>query len=217
MTTLTRSTCRRLAATTGWMSALILAVQCVAVHAEKQKIPSVLILDPAEKNGALSVSGESRLVVHKGTVIVNSTHSHALSNQRATIEVLDGSIGTLVKIGFYYKADKEFTLIGEKTADFGEEVGPDVTRVVELRWKGKPTRTVDIFDNIQVRIDPDDRINESAEDNNMGFAGAWFGAKEEDEGGLGGPSPSGFEVVVLVAALLPALMLVRELKKRRES
>ena len=135
---------------------------------------------------------------------------------KATIH-LNGSIGTLVKIGFYYKADKEFTLIGEKTADFGEEVGPDVTRVVELRWKGKPTRTVDIFDNIQVRIDPDDRINESAEDNNMGFAGAWFGAKEEDEGGLGGPSPSGFEVVVLVAALLPALMLVRELKKRRES
>ena len=134
---------------------------------------------------------------------------------RATIH-LNGSIGTVVKIGFYYKADKEFTLIGEKTVDFGDEAGPDVTRVVELRWKGKPTRTVDIFDNIQVRIDPYDRINESAENNNIGFAGAWFGAKEEEGGGLGGTSPSGFEAVVLVAALLPALVLGRRLKKRRE-
>jgi len=131
---------------------------------------------------------------------------------KATIH-LNGSFGSEVEVGFYYKSAQAFELIGSKTVSFGDEFGPDVTRTVELTWKGKRTETIDFFENIQVRVDPDNKITESNENNNMDSAGAWF-VETKDEGGLGGPAPSGFELVVLVVVLLPAL--VWHSKKRRE-
>jgi hypothetical protein len=53
----------------------------------------VLVLDPNQSNGALSLGGENRLIVRKGDVIVNSTDQSALFNANSSIEVLAGSIG----------------------------------------------------------------------------------------------------------------------------
>jgi hypothetical protein len=51
---------------------------------------SVLVLDNRPTNGALNLGGEDRLVVDKGDLQVNSTHSNAVFNALSQIEVKDG-------------------------------------------------------------------------------------------------------------------------------
>ena len=59
---------------------------------DEPRIPSVLVLDTSEKNGALHLDGENTLKVRQGDLIINSTHSSALFNANSQIQVLAGSI-----------------------------------------------------------------------------------------------------------------------------
>lgn len=59
---------------------------------DELRIPAVLVLDATDKNGALNLGGENVLTVHKGDLIVNSSHSSALFNANSQIQVSAGSI-----------------------------------------------------------------------------------------------------------------------------
>ena len=54
--------------------------------------PSLLVLDASEKLGTFSLGGEDRLTVHKGDLVVNSSHRHAFSVSNSTVEVRDGQM-----------------------------------------------------------------------------------------------------------------------------
>lgn len=59
---------------------------------DKVKRPAVLVLDPEEKKGSLTISGQSKLTVDKGGLQVNSTHQAAVQNQLGTLRVNEGGI-----------------------------------------------------------------------------------------------------------------------------
>ena len=80
----------------GWFSlAAVIVVSSLSgrVLAQDQPlIPSVLVLDTSEKNGALNLGGDNVLTVRKGNLIVNSSDNLALFNANSTVAVQDGTI-----------------------------------------------------------------------------------------------------------------------------
>lgn len=74
------------------LAGLLLAVGMVAFPVRAEPLPAaVLVLDGRATNGALNLGGENRLSVHKGDLVVNSTHQMAVFNANSQIEVKDGS------------------------------------------------------------------------------------------------------------------------------
>ncbi len=83
--------------TRAWKSLVLAAAVSVVLGIrswaqDDLRIPSVLVLDATDKNGALNLGGENVLTVRKGDLIVNSSHSSALFNANSQIQVLAGSI-----------------------------------------------------------------------------------------------------------------------------
>jgi hypothetical protein len=78
----------------GWLPVALLGALLGAwAWAEDEvRVPSVLLLDVSQKNGALNLGGEDVLTVRKGDLIVNSSHSSAVFNANSRIEALGGAI-----------------------------------------------------------------------------------------------------------------------------
>jgi hypothetical protein len=80
----------------GWFAlAAMIAVSSLSGRAFAQDqpvIPSVLVLDTSDKNGALNLGGDNVLTVRKGNLIVNSSDNLALFNANSTLAVQDGTI-----------------------------------------------------------------------------------------------------------------------------
>lgn len=73
--------------------ALIVVVVGLGSWAQDElRLPSVLILDTSDRNGALYLDGGATLTVRQGDLIVNSSHSSALFNANSQIEVQAGTI-----------------------------------------------------------------------------------------------------------------------------
>lgn len=67
--------------------------------------PALLVLDTTAKNGALSVSGESKLIVKRGGLVVNSSHPQgAVFNALSTILAAGG--GAVGVVGKYQAVGK---------------------------------------------------------------------------------------------------------------
>ena len=81
-------------------AALVFGTLCLALLAALPPVrgddapppSSLLVLDASEKLSTLSLGGEDCLTINKGDLVVNSSHTHALSVSNSVLEVLDGKI-----------------------------------------------------------------------------------------------------------------------------
>lgn len=115
-------------------------------------------------------------------------------NIKATVH-LNGSMNLAVEVAFYYRADLEYELISTQIVDFTGEDGTNVIRTVEIGWKARANENPLIFDNVKVVVDPENKIGEANEDNNVGLTGIMVEKKKDDSPGF---APS-FLVVALLA------------------
>ena len=80
----------------GWFALAALTVASSlsgrALAQDQPAVPSVLVLDTSEKNGALNLGGDNMLTVRKGNLVVNSSDNLALFSANSTVAVQNGTI-----------------------------------------------------------------------------------------------------------------------------
>lgn len=74
----------------GWRVWWLIGLCCAVAGAEE--VPTLLLLDGGDQLAALSVAGESQVIVQQGDVVVNSRHNSAIFASNAKLEVQQGRL-----------------------------------------------------------------------------------------------------------------------------